>query len=228
MHSVQRKPMDFISRLVLRLLSEGTTFWWLSKSYSALHRDNKSLSTGCPQLYSIDIGTIPHLQKGRHLCSSCWFFYYSSSPQASNVCELLCLSHSGHLWHRWKSIQCGCSKPHSTPCSTSSKQQRLHFIPPVSQSLPSMKATQSWQNQSLQQWPWGTHPTHISLHHRQIWVQAINFCVPENPVPQEESTLSSVQYTLAVLFLLVPLLLFYLYKTHVSGSGTFTEHFWAS
>lgn len=39
------------------------------------------------------------------------------------------------LWHRWKSIQCGYNKPHSTACSTSSKQQRLHFIPPVSQSF---------------------------------------------------------------------------------------------
>lgn len=126
-----------------------------------------SLSTGCPQLYSIATGTTPHLQKARDLCSSCsarhvmwvWFFYYNSCPQSSNVCELLCLSHSGHLWDRWKRIQCGHSKAHSTPCSTSSQQQRLHFISSVSQSFPSMKATQSSQNQSLQQWPWGTHQT---------------------------------------------------------------------
>lgn len=40
--------------------------------------------------------------------------------------ELLCFFI--HLWHRWKSIQCSCSKPHPIPCSTSSKQQRLLFI----------------------------------------------------------------------------------------------------
>lgn len=43
MHSVQRK---LISHLVLRLLREGTTFRWISKSYSASHRSNESL---CPQ-----------------------------------------------------------------------------------------------------------------------------------------------------------------------------------
>lgn len=77
------------------------------------------------------------------------------------------------------------------PCSNSSKQRKPHFIPPVSQSFPSMKATQSSQNQSLQQWPWGTHPTHsIELLCRQAWAQAINFCVPENPVPHAQ--LSSI------------------------------------
>lgn len=67
-----------------------------------------------------------------------WFFYYSSFPQASNVCELLCFFHSGHLWDRWKS---GFTSVHVAnhvqPIAPPHlKQQRLHFIHPDSNNFP--------------------------------------------------------------------------------------------